>query len=104
MCARLFVGSLFALLIAPYAVAQEWPRFPGPNGSGVSASVLPTRWTDKDYRWQVKLPGPGHSSPVVWGERLFLTSAGAGGTLHLLCLDAGTGRTHWSREFAAGAP
>lgn len=98
------LGMLAGFLIATSAPAQEWPRFRGLNGSGVSVSVLPTRWTDKDYRWQVKLPGPGHSSPVLWGDRLFLTSAGAAGTLHLVCLDAATGRTHWSREFPAGAP
>jgi outer membrane protein assembly factor BamB len=95
--------GLLLLTVAP-AAAQEWPRFRGPNGGGVSATVLPTRWTDRDYRWQVKLPGPGHSSPVLWGERLFVTSAGDGGKLCVLCLDAATGRTAWQREFAAGPP
>ena len=86
------------------AQAQEWPRFRGPNGSGVSATILPTRWTDKDYRWQVKLPGPGHSSPVLWSERLFVTSAEGPRKLHVLCLDAASGRTLWNRELAAGPP
>src|SRR5688500_17672974 len=84
----------------PRSAAQEWSRFRGPNGSGVSASVFPTKWTDKDYRWQNKLPGPGHSSPILWGDKLFLTCDVAG-SLHVLCLDAANGKKHWSREFAA---
>ena len=104
MCARLLLSSLFALLVASSATAQEWPRFRGLNGSGVSTSILPTRWTDKDYRWQVKLPGPGHSSPVLWGDRLFVTSAGEPGKLHALCLDAASGRILWNREVPAGPP
>ena len=95
---------VLGLLLASPVRAQEWPRFRGPNGSGVSASNQPTRWTDKDYRWQVKLPAAGHSSPVLWGERLFVTSADAG-KLHAQCLDAKSGRTIWTQEFAAaGSP
>jgi outer membrane protein assembly factor BamB len=93
-------------VLAPGAAsrAQEWPRFRGPNGSGVSETILPTTWTHRDYRWQIKLPGPGHSSPVVWGERVFVTSADTAGKLHVLCLDAATGATVWTRPFAAGPP
>jgi len=93
-----------AICVASSAHAQEWPRFRGANGSGVSASVFPTRWTDKGYRWQVTLPGAGHSSPVLWGERLFVTSADKEGKLHVNCLDAKSGRTLWTRDFAAGPP
>ncbi len=94
-------ASLIILLLACTASAQEWPRFRGPNGSGVSAAVLPTRWTDKDYRWTAKVPGGGHSSPILWGERLFVTSAESD-KLHVVCLDAKTGRSLWTRDFAAG--
>src|SRR4051812_20776574 len=92
------LAIVFTLLTPSLSQAQEWPRFRGANGSGLSAANLPTRWTDKDYRWQVELPGPGHSSPVLWGDRLFVTSAGDAGKLHVLCLDSASGRTHWSRE------
>jgi outer membrane protein assembly factor BamB len=98
------LGVAGVFLLTASATAQEWPRFRGPNGSGVSASDLPTRWTEKDYRWQAKLPGPGHSSPVLWGERLFVTSAGDAGKLHVVCLDAASGRIEWKRELDAGAP
>src|SRR5262245_61299776 len=93
-----------ALIIASNASAQEWPRFRGVNGSGVSATAFPTQWTNKDYRWKFDLPGPGHSSPILWGERLFVTSSDAKGNLHVVCVDARTGRSVWSREFAAGTP
>jgi outer membrane protein assembly factor BamB len=96
-CIRAVVVSL---LIASSAAAQDWPRFRGVNGAGVSTDVLPTRWTDKDYRWQVKLPGPGHSSPIVWGDRVIVTSE-AGGKLHVLCLDANSGKAIWIRDFQA---
>jgi outer membrane protein assembly factor BamB len=104
MHVRFLFGIACGLLIASTATAQEWPRFRGHNGSGVSASILPTRWTDKDYRWQVKLPGPGHSSPILWGERVFVTSSDGAGKLHVLSLDAVSGRTIWSQEFPAGPP
>lgn len=94
---------LGVFLIASPVLAQDWPRFRGANGSGVSKSMLPTRWTDKDYSWQVKLPGPGHSSPVLWADRLFVT-AGTEGKLHSLCFDAVSGKALWTREFAAGPP
>ena len=85
--------------------AQEWPRFRGPNGSGVSPSILPTRWTDKDYRWQVRsCPARDIHRPFFGGDRLFVTSAIAAGKLHVLCLDAASGRTLWSREFLVGPP
>src|SRR5207237_5984727 len=104
MFAGPFLAIIGTLLVASLATGQEWPRFRGPNGSGISDTALPTRWTDKDYRWQVKLPGPGHSSPVLWGQRIFVTSAVGTDKLHLVCMDAGTGRTNWTREFRAGPP
>jgi outer membrane protein assembly factor BamB len=99
----LFLALVGSLLISLTAAAQEWPRFRGANGSGINDAILPTLWTDKDYRWQVKLPGAGHSSPVLWGERLFVTAADAG-KLHLLCLEAASGSILWTRSFAVGPP
>ena len=52
--------------------AEEWSRFRGPNGSGLSdATTVPVTWTEADFNWRVKLPGKGHSSPVVrWSYNL----------------------------------
>ncbi len=98
----LLAVSSLAALVAPAALAaQEWTRFRGPNGSGVSdAATVPTRWTEKDHNWKVKLPGVGHSSPVLWGKRIFLTSGDEkSGERLVLCLDTADGRTLWSRTY-----
>jgi outer membrane protein assembly factor BamB len=95
-----YVSLLLTGLFSVSAVAQEWPRFRGPNGSGLGVADLPVTWTEKDYRWKVQLPGRGHSSPVLWGERIFITSAeAASGKRLVLCLNAGDGRILWSRDF-----
>ncbi len=85
---------------ADSAPAQEWPRFRGPNGAGVSSASLPTRWTDKDYLWKIQLPGVGHSSPVLWGKRLFVTAGEEGtGKRIVRCIRADDGKTLWTKEF-----
>ena len=73
---------------APNNAAQEWTRFRGPNGTGIShAKTIPTKISDADINWKVELPGTGHSAPVLWGDRLFLTSTGdKSGGLYVLCL------------------
>ncbi len=83
------------------AGAQEWTRFRGPNGSGVSAAkTIPAQWTEKDFRWKQALPGTGHSSPVVWGEKVFVTSCEErSGQFQVLCLNANDGRPLWRKEF-----
>ena len=83
------------------AAAEEWPRFRGPNGSGESpAAAIPATWTDRDYQWRVKLPGTGHSSPVVWQDRLYVTAASEDdGTQHVCCLRTADGQTVWQRSY-----
>ncbi len=78
----------------------EWTRFRGPNGTGHGvAEGLPVQWADKDYSWKVKLPGVGHASPVLWGERLFTTCADEGdGAQYVLCYDAISGEKIWERK------
>ena len=64
------------LAISVPAFAQDWTRFRGPNGTGLSeASDIPVKWTDKDYNWKTDFPGVGHSQPVAWGEKIFLGRA-----------------------------
>ncbi len=84
---------------ADSAQAENWPRFRGENGTGVSAQKgFPTTWSPGDYAWIVELPGLGHSSPSIWGEKLFITSAVDEGALrYLFCLNAVTGKQIWSR-------
>jgi outer membrane protein assembly factor BamB len=93
--------ALSLLTVLPALAEDEpWNRFRGPNGSGVSsATTVPVQWTEKDYNWKIELPGLGHSSPVVWRKRVFVTCGDPATALRtLLCLDARTGRTLWKRE------
>ena len=55
----------------------DWPAWRGVNGDGLSPEKnLPTTWTAVDnIRWKLALPGPGNSSPIVWGERVFITQS-----------------------------
>jgi outer membrane protein assembly factor BamB len=94
-------GCVLGFVLAGSAAGQEWTRFRGPNGSGISeAATVPVRWTEKNYRWKVKLPGAGHSSPVLWGDRIFVTAGEeATGKRLVLCLNASNGQKRWVREF-----
>jgi len=97
----LSVAAISLLAILPLQADESpWNRFRGPNGSGISqAKTVPVRWTDKDYNWKIGLPGPGHSSPVVWDQRIFVTCGDPATALRtLLCVDAATGRTLWTHE------
>lgn len=97
--ALIFAVSLSAAWSA-MADDSSWTRFRGPNGSGISnAKTVPIRWTEKDYNWKIELPGPGHSSPVVWNNRVFVTCGHPKTALRtLLSVDARTGRTVWKWE------
>jgi outer membrane protein assembly factor BamB len=112
------LAALLVFLVASAAPAADWPRFRGPDGSGVSAEKgLPVTWSAKEnVAWKTDLPGPGASSPVFVGEKIFLTSwtgyavpgqpLGAESDLrrHLLCLDRKTGKVLWTKEVAAKTP
>ena len=95
--------SLGLFLLLPYvgATAQEWTRFRGPNGSGISpATNIPLKWTPEDYNWQIKLPVQGSSSPVLWGTRLFLLGEDPDRRQRsVLCIDSGNGQTLWRRNY-----
>lgn len=86
--------------VAP-VVAQEWSRFRGPNGSGESeTTTIPASWTEKDLNWKATLPGKGHSSPVLWGEKIFLLSADANSAeRYVLCIDAASGKELWRKTY-----
>ncbi|MBL8829607.1 MAG: PQQ-binding-like beta-propeller repeat protein [Planctomycetaceae bacterium] len=96
-----FALIAFVMLAPAWVGAQEWTRYRGPNGTGLSdAKGIPTKWTEADYNWKTKLPGIGHSSPVLWGKKIFLTSANEEtATRYVMCLDADSGKIVWQREF-----
>lgn len=94
------LGLLTCVLAVP-ASSQEWTQFRGPNGSGISkATTVPETVTPENTNWKVQLPGVGHSAPVVWGDHLYVTSVDdAAGKRYLHCLNTGTGKAFWSREY-----
>jgi outer membrane protein assembly factor BamB len=101
------LGAAWLLLCtAERGSGGDWPRFRGPNGTGVATDKdIPIQWTAEDgVLWKVPIPGKGNSSPVIAGNRLFLQSASADGKQRLLlCLDATTGKVLWTRT-APGVP
>lgn len=81
--------------------AGQWYRWRGANGQGIAHSDKPPlHWSaDKNVVWKAKLPGVGNSSPVLWGEHIYLTSSTAEGeTRSVLCLDL-AGKLVWQQDF-----
>jgi outer membrane protein assembly factor BamB len=96
------IFAALAVFYVSVSHGQEWTRFRGPNGQGISeAKTIPAKWTEKDYNWKIELPGGGHSSPVIWGNKLFITSGDqqAGHTI-LLALNTSDGSVLWQKEYA----
>jgi hypothetical protein len=95
---------MIATLMASNLSAQEWNRFRGPNGAGVSATKFPVQWAAKDYLWSISLPGRGHSSPVAWQDHVYVSAADdKSGKRFVLCVNAKDGKTIWHCDFADAA-
>ncbi len=85
------------------SAATDWPRFRGPNGTGIShATTVPVRWNAEDYNWTTALPGHGHGSPVIVGERLYVV-CGHKRTAEriVVCVDVDSGKVLWKRSFSS---
>lgn len=128
MPARLFLTSLVALIcFASIRAGDNWPMFRGPNADGMAPQgKLLEEWTEtKNVAWKTPIPGMGWSSPIVWGQKVFLTSAISEGkekqpdkglymggspkntNVHrwvVFCLDLETGRILWEKEVHKGVP
>jgi outer membrane protein assembly factor BamB len=116
---------LALLLIVPLGVSADWLQWRGPFNNGMAIGDAPLRWDDStNIRWRVPIPGRGHSTPVIVGDRLFLTTAiptgrgtatrggradgGADGGLEhrfeVLAIDRNTGETLWQQTAAVAVP
>jgi outer membrane protein assembly factor BamB len=112
---------MIGLLLATCASAADWPQFRGPERNGVSTETgLPLEWSaSRNIVWRTELPGPGTSSPIVFGGRVYVTcysgyglqrasegpsiKLGPPGDLadlkrHLVCVDAKSGKVLWTRN------
>ena len=99
-------------------LAEDWTQFRGPNGAGLSPDLnLSVTWSDtENLHWKAELPGPGSSSPIVLGDRVFVTCYSGygvpkanGGDLqslqrHLVCVSRTEGKVQWTKTIAAELP
>lgn len=100
------------LLLAPLCVvasihAENWPGFRGPSFQGASSETnVPLHWSSSsNILWKAAIPGESWSSPIVWGERVFVTTAtDSGQSCRVLSLDAGTGMILWNKEVFQQTP
>jgi outer membrane protein assembly factor BamB len=129
----LIIVSLTVAVDSALAQTSNWAQWRGKEGSGISAETnLPVEWSDKkNLKWKTAIAGRGHSSPIVWGNRVFLTTSIEGAvipgaaavrhvhkgeeyihpdsvgadhsyTLMLLCLDAVSGKILWQKTAYEG--
>jgi len=113
-------------LFAATVTAQHWPSFRGNNAAGTAdGHPLPSKWKAAGARWKTPIPGLAHSSPVVWGDRVFITTAvslnatpafktqtedndpvieSSRYSWRIYCLDRRTGRVCWERVAHEGVP
>lgn len=102
--ARTFLVPLLATLaLATVASADNWPAWRGPTGQGHTPEKnLPTKWSaTENVKWKIDLPDPGNSTPITWGDKLFLTQATKDGKKRSLwCLSRKDGSTLWEKTVA----
>lgn len=120
---------LVATLLAPLSHAQNWPQFRGPDSRGVlDGASLPDTWSaTENVAWKADIPGRGWSSPIIWGDTVFLTSVVSQGELEapkkglyfggdrpdapdvvhqwkIFALDLNTGALRWEKQVHEGKP
>ncbi len=121
---------IVGLLASQICAGQNWPSFRGPSAAGIADGYsAPTKWdlkSGENIRWKTPIPGLAHSSPVIWGERIFVTTAvksegesllkvGLYGDIKsekedtvfdwlLYCIDRETGKILWTRQCHRGKP
>lgn len=98
------IFSLFLLLGGHSATendTNQWTRFRGSDGLGIDQNAIaPVGWAESDFHWKITLPGTGHASPVVWGDKIFVSSADDAKDLgFLMAIDEQSGELLWKKEF-----
>ena len=97
----------FVLVGIQVSSAENWSRFRGPNGQGISSETnLPIKWSSEDnVLWKTPIPGKGWSSPIVDGDHIFLTTATEDGvSCRMICVDQASGKVSWDTEVHRQVP
>ena len=126
-------GVLASLLFLSFALsavpeAKFWPYWRGPAADGMAVGDAPLHWSDtQNIKWKADIPGRGHSSPVIWGDKIFVTTAIKNGppdpppapgskpplvtsgpqaehSFDVICLDRKTGKILWQRTATKAVP
>jgi outer membrane protein assembly factor BamB len=103
---RVAAGLLITMASANLQAESNWPRWRGPRGDGhSSAEKVPVHWNADAVAWKSIIPGNGQSSPVVWQDKIFLTTARDDGRKRVvLCIDARDGKVIWEHTAWTGDP
>ncbi len=99
-----FCSMLALLFLQCHAFAENWPGWRGPRGDSISPDTqAPAEWDVAKATWKVPVPGIGHASPIVWGDRIFtVTALPEEGNRLLLCFDRSTGKILWQQSVVKG--
>jgi outer membrane protein assembly factor BamB len=104
-CKKIGTG-LFAMAAAATLSAENWPQWRGPSANGVSSEKgIPLKWSPtENIAWKLQMPGRSGSTPVIWGENIFLNIGTADGTgeLELWTIDRNAGKPIWKAHIAGG--
>lgn len=132
-CLMFLAAAIFAVSVLAQKTSSNvshWPQWRGPDFNGMARGDAPTKWSDtENVKWKAVIPGRGHSTPIVWGDKVFLTTAiptappaapptagagrggpggGAGANQEhqfvVLCLDKKTGKTLWQKVARTATP
>ncbi|MGH9338900.1 MAG: PQQ-binding-like beta-propeller repeat protein [Acidobacteriota bacterium] len=127
---HIFRFAVLLFLPALFGADDDWSRWRGPNDDGMARGEAPLEWSvSRNTAWRAAIPGRGHSSPVIWGDKIFLTTAvpvgdaaqpaqsqqgrrgpggGAGAGIEhrfiVLCLDRNSGEVLWERVATVATP
>ena len=121
MSKTIALSAVILLLLSSQSNADNWGHWRGPTGNGVAANATPpTEWSStKNVKWKVEIPGRGSSSPVIWGDQVFVTTAvssgnqaaqnpGRGGAARLqfklFCFDRSNGELLWQQTAIEATP
>src|SRR5271155_4958438 len=67
---------LLTMLMPGFPAESDWPRWRGPDNDGMARGDAPPHWSDTEHiKWKAEIPGRGHSSPVIWGDKVFVTTS-----------------------------